>query len=1361
MAAPKRGAGAAVESGWGEAAQAMFRAAQAVSHPGGPTLFEDLVRALAENLRVSTVFAAVFADDTRTRLRTLAAVVDGKLLRNFDYPLAGSPCEKVVGHAFRYVPSGVAAEFPPGTIFGAKGMDSYAAFPLNDRADNPLGLLVAMDRQPIADVTLAEALLKIFAGRLVGEIEHGRAGEALRAAALAVSSAGSASVFAELVRYLAAILGVEIAFIARHDAADPGSLRMLAMFSDGRIETDIRYAIAGTPCETVLGRTFRAYQQGLQQCFPDDEDARVHGTQSYAGHPLTALDGTPLGIVSVASRRPLRQLEQVESILKIFAVRAAAEVERLAASEALQHAAASYRTIFEAAEDGIFIHDWESGDILEANGKACEMYGCEGDELRRRPVADIASGIEPYTAAGVLHHLGLAKLGRCPPIEWQRRRKDGSLHWDEVRMKPALIDGRPHVLAFMRDVTERRATLDALALREEQYRAIFETSSDGFILWDENLQVVDANPAARRLYGYRPEQFRRPGFPAELPDAYVQERLDMVRRAMAGATVQVETRSLRADGSWFDVDLRVMPFRHRGQPHVLAIARDITERRERERALLRSEARLRATVDAAFDCVIGMDGEGRIVEFNAAAERDFGYRREEVIGQPLDLIIPERLREAHHLGLQQFQLGDADKRVGRLVETSAVRADGTEIPVEVAIGAARVPEGTIFVGHLRDITERRRAHQALLDSEAQYRGIFNASADALVLRDADFRIVDVNATYEAMSGNTRAEVLGVDRVLANPPAVKEKIRALHVRALAGEPVTLQTQLVRRDGTRYELELRGLPILHRGQPHVLYIGRDITDGKRAEQALRDSEEQYRAIFNASADALLLRDAAYRAVDVNPAYLALTGLGREAVLGADVALALQDPTLQQRHRDRHRAILAGESMRFEVAGMRPDGALFQAEVTGIPLQYRGQPHVLYAARDITERHAAEARRAELERQLRQAQKMEAIGQLTGGIAHDFNNILTSVIGYLVLGQERAETIGDAPLQRQLGQAHLAAQRARDLIAQMLAFARRQRSERHTLSVVPLVRQALQLLRATLPSSVAVDFSGAPGGEDALLVAADPVQMEQVLFNLCINARDAIQGPGLIRVRVGEVGGGWHCASCRARVDSGCWVELSVADDGSGMPPELVERIFEPFTSTKEAGRGSGMGLAMVHGIVHDHEGHVVVETEQGRGSVFRVMLPASGAAATAVRDVRPPEVVRGRARPLAGRVLLVEDERMVGDFMVELLGGWGLEVTWQREPLAALAWLEDEANAADALITDHTMPQMSGLQLARRAAELRPALPVLLYTGNGAEIEADELRRHAVRALLRKPVDAVALRELLQRWLQESGRSLQPV
>ncbi|MDM0082721.1 PAS domain S-box protein [Variovorax sp. J31P179] len=1107
MAAPDRRHRATDTPAWTDAAEAMYRAARAVAGAHGPGTMAALVQELAQILGVATVFVAVFTDGSRSTLRTLAAVLDGKILRNFDYPLQGSPCAQVVGRAFRFVASGVAREFPPGTMFAAKAMDSYAAFPLNDSDGRPLGLLVAMDPRPIEDAVLAEALLKIFASRLIAEIERSSADEALRAAALAVSAASGRSVFAELARYLATILDVEMAFISRHQSDDDASLHMLAMVSDGEVREGYRYPIQGTPCEYVLGQRFCVYPSNLHTLFALDQDDRLLGAEGYAGLPLNDAHGRPLGTIGIVSRHALTNIERIESMLRIFAGRAAAEIEQLGAREALQRSEASYRAIFEASEDAVFILDWSSGEILDANPKACEAYGCSRDELCRLSLADLRSGEAPYTAEQGLAHMQLAKLGRCPPFEWHRRSPDGALRWDEVRLKPAMIDGRHHVVAFTRDITERKEALAALAA-----------------------------------------------------------------------------------------------------------------------------------------------------------------------------------------------------------------------------------------------------------SEAQYRGIFNASADALVLRAANFAIVDANATYERMSGFRLSEVLGVDRVLANPPEIMATIRALHDQALAGEPVRLETELLRRDGERYDLELRGVPVLHRGEPHVLYIGRDMTQSKRAERALRNSEEQYRAIFNASADGLVVRDAGYRAVDVNPAYLAMSGYTRDEVLSATRVLTQPDPALQQRHRAQHADILAGRPVRFEVPGVRKDGSPFYLEVSGMPLTYRGEPHVLYAARDITQRKAAEGERERLEAQLRQAQKMEAIGQLTGGIAHDFNNILTSVIGYLVLGQERAETLGDARLQRQLGQAQLAAQRARELIAQMLAFARRQRGQRRTLALGPLVDQTLQLLRATLPASVSLDFATPPAaGGDALLVAADAVQLEQVLFNLCINARDAITGSGWIRVRLGRRGGAWTCASCRAHVDAGHWVEVSVADSGGGIAPDLLERIFEPFTSSKEVGRGSGMGLAMVHGIVHDHGGHVLVETAPGAGSVFRVLLPpATGAAPDA--PGAPDVPATGEA--LCARVMVVDDEVMVGDFMVELLSGWGLEVVLQRSPLDALSWLEDSSQPLDLLITDQTMPQLDGLQLAQRASGLRPHLPVLLYTGNADGIDEAAARRHGVCGVLHKPIDNQALHALMKACLDKARRGLCP-
>jgi PAS domain S-box-containing protein len=757
--------------------------------------------------------------------------------------------------------------------------------------------------------------------------------------------------------------------------------------------------------------------------------------------------------------------------------------------------------------------------------------------------------------------------------------------------------------------------------REGQYRAIFEGSQDGLYLWDEQLRIVDVNPAGLSLYGYTRDELIGQTYPETMPGDYVRERLDMVRRALAGQSTHVETTVLRPNGTSFEADLRVMPFVQDGRPHALAV--------------------------------------------------------------------------------------------------------------------------------LRDISERNRRKRELQNSEEQYRAIFNSSLDAMVLRAADFSIVDVNDTYEAMTGFSRSEVVGVARLVANPQEVGPTIRALHDQALAGATVRLETQLLRRDGYRYELELRGVPILHRGQPHVLYIGRDITQAKRAEQALRASEEHYRVIFNASADALVLRDLDFRAVEVNPAYLAMTGYSRDEVMAADGVLTLSDDEVRMRLRADHLQAIVGHELRFEISGARKDGSPLQAEVRATPMSYGGRPHVLYALRDITERLAAEVRRTELERQLRQAQKMEAIGQLTGGLAHDFNNILTSVLGYIDMARERPASAMDAALGRELAQARLAAERAREHVAQLLAFSRPRRGERRLLTPAHITADVLQLLRPNLPSSIAVESDATAAGVPP--VFADPVQFQQVLLNLCINARDAIGERGTIRLRIRESAGRGHCASCSHPLEGSRWVAFEVADNGAGITREVLDRMFEPFFTTKEVGRGTGMGLAMVHGIVHDHGGHIQVTTVPGSGSSFQVLMPVPPADASGTGCASEALAEAPSLPQLKGRVLLVEDEAIVSGFMQDLLGAWGLEVVLESDPLAAARRLSAHDEPFSLLLTDHTMPGMTGLALARHARAYRPTLPVLLYTGNAFNISEHELAANGVTRLLRKPIDCAALRSMLSQLL----------
>ncbi|MCL4802070.1 MAG: PAS domain S-box protein, partial [Burkholderiales bacterium] len=1286
---------------------AMRRAALAVSAGGGDGGLQRLVAALAEILEVDVAMVAVFTDPERTQMRTLAAVLDGRQLRSYDYALADSPCAGLIGRDFRFVESGARHEMRPGTIYHAKGLDSYAAYSLADSAGTPLGLIAVMGRKPLQEAERVEAMLKIFAVRAAAEIERSRAEEALRSAALAVSGAVGERVFAELVRALAAILDVEVAFIALPASADPSRLRMLAFHVDGRLVDEFEYPMAGTPCETVIGQAYRAYPSRLGELFPLDEQFRRMGVESYAGLPLFDAHGAPVGILSVVSRKPLAHPERAEAMLKIFAARAVAEIERMHADAALRSAEASYRAIFESAEDPIFVHDWDTGAVVDVNSKACEVYGYSYDELKRITLDQVSAGEHPYTVEEAARWIERAKSEGTVTFEWHRKNRDGSLHWDEVRLKSAVIGGRRRVLAFVREITERKLAEERLRASEEQYRAIFNASDDALVLWDSSLRRVDVNPAYERIYGFTREEVVGGAYAANLPPQYAEERLALVRRTLAGESCQAELESMRKDGERIRVEVRTVPILHRGEPHVLAISRDVTERRRAEAAMRASEEQYRTIFNASVDGMLLWDAAHRIVDVNEAFLAMHGYRRDELVGETRPVFIPDDLQAQCETLLPEILAGNPCH-----IEARSRRKDGAEFDVEIHGIPMRYRGQPHVLVILRDVTARRAAEEGLRASEERYRLLFEMESDAILLVDVDtLALLDANRAATELYGYGRDELL---RMKATEISVEpEETRAAIHQHTGTVRIPLRYHR-RKDDTVFPVEISSNLLELGGRRILLAAIRDITERKRAEQKLRQSEERYRLLFEMESDAIVVVDVeTQQYLDVNRAAVELYGYSREEMLALKATELSAEP-------EETGAILRTGGARAEVGVHRiplrhhrkKDGTVFPVEITANFFNLDGRRIGVAAIRDITERRRAEQDRDRLEAQLRQAQKMEAIGHLTGGIAHDFNNILTSILGYVVLGEERQSELGDAKLGRYLAQARSAAQRARDLIQQMLTFSRGQRGERSVLALPPLVKESVKLLRSTLPASIELE-TDLP--RDVPPVMLDPVQIEQVLLNLCINARDAMGGVGQIKVGVSLVEAPEAtCASCRQQV-SGRLVELAIEDTGPGIAPDVLERMFEPFFTTKDVGRGSGMGLAMVHGIVHDHGGHIVVDSAPGRGAVFRLRFaPADAAASRGARRAAPDADAAMRRRPrLSGRVLVVDDEQMVGEFMAELLGNWGLEVTVKRNPVEAESWLARDPQCVDLVLTDQTMPKLTGLELAGRLTLMRPDLPVILY------------------------------------------------
>lgn len=390
------------------------------------------------------------------------------------------------------------------------------------------------------------------------------------------------------------------------------------------------------------------------------------------------------------------------------------------------------------------------------------------------------------------------------------------------------------------------------------------------------------------------------------------------------------------------------------------------------------------------------------------------------------------------------------------------------------------------------------------------------------------------------------------------------------------------------------------------------------------------------------------------------------------------------------------------------------------------------------EIKEREEAEAERERLRRELDQTHKMEALGQLTGGIAHDFNNILGVILGYSeLLDRQIEDDAVPKGCEAYLGNVIKASLRARDLVSQMLTFSRSDAQDARLIDLVPHINDQITMLRSIIPSSVEIDFEHE---EDLPCISIDPSKFQQLLMNLSVNARDAMEGVGTLTIRAG-----WarrmdiECTACHARV-TGDWICISVGDTGSGIPDDVMQHLFEPFFTTKEVGKGTGMGLSVLHGIVRGHGGHTLVETEEGVGTTFRILLPP--ARGECAEPSEPKISLADLPRGDGFEVMVVDDETALASLVGDLLRLHGYTVAVQTDSRDALALFEENPARFDLLITDQTMPGLTGVELAKCMRHARPSLPVILCTGYSEHVNADDVRKLTM-CYLAKPVDAHSL------------------
>jgi PAS domain S-box-containing protein len=734
-----------------------------------------------------------------------------------------------------------------------------------------------------------------------------------------------------------------------------------------------------------------------------------------------------------------------------------------------------------------------------------------------------------------------------------------------------------------------------------------------------------------------------------------------------------------------------------------ALEREVQEHRRTEAARDHYAARERifsAAVESSSDSVVTYSLDGIISGWNPAAERLYGYTAAETVGRNIDsLVPPDRLGETHEI-LRRTGCGEAVEPF----ETVRSRKDGSAVEISLAASPIKAPSGAIIGASTtaRDISESRRTQQALRQQIEERRRIFETSQDLILVTDPRGVVVQVSPSSQAILGYAPEEMIGhsaINFILGEDlDNTREEMRA----ARRGQHTrNFDSRYVHRDGRIVTLSWMGTwsePVKRH-----FFIGRDMTESRRAQDALRESEQLARGIIDTALDAFVQIDESGSILNWNWQAEKIFGWPRQDALGKNlIELIIAGTDRNDLAAALQRFLRSGQDQilgrRREMMARRRDGKEFRAELSVTALKTREGFVFNGFFRDLTDKIAAEDR-------IRQAEKMEAVGQLTGGIAHDFNNILTVITGTIEILAEAVEK--EPQLSAITTMIDEAASRGAELTQHLLAFARKQPLQPREIDVNTLVIDTAKLLRPTLGEQIeiALVFEN-----ETCFATVDPNQLATAILNLALNARDAMPDGGKLILETGSVYLDDNYASQHGDVGPGRYALIAVSDTGTGISAAIIDKVFNPFFTSKGPGKGTGLGLSMVYGFVKQSAGHVKIYSEEGHGTTIRMYLPP-GIGATVAADIDAPTVTQGGHET----ILVVEDDKLVRDYVLTQLRSLGY-VTLEAANGAEAVALVDAGHPFDLLFTDVIMPgAMNGRQLADEIARRRPGLKVLFTSG----------------------------------------------
>ncbi len=1008
--------------------------------------------------------------------------------------------------------------------------------------------------------------------------------------------------------------------------------------------------------------------------------------------------------------------------------------------QVLRESEEQYRSLVEAAQDAIFTLT-PAGRIASLNSAFETLTGWPRDAWLDEPFTPLVDAQSLPVAEAMLARV---QKGERPPVfELEIISRTGKLLTAQISATPQIRDGQVvGILGIARDMTDRRHAESAMQESERRLRDLYDNSPDAIFVEDLHGNILDVNQAACRLHGLRREQLVGANAIDLVPPEHRETALREFAKLASADLSHAEGYSLRGDGVSVPVELATSQIQYNGQPALLLHVRDITERKLAEAHIQQKSSELGAVLRALPDTFLRLEADGKILDAHASNQCQLPSPTAELTGKCIAEVFSPPIAQRWHQSIEE---------VGRTKELVTLEyACGTVADEELfEARLSALPNGQV-VALIRNITERKHTEMTLREGEQRYRAVVEQSADGIYMVDsASKKVVESNAAFRRMLGFAPEETFDLtiyDFVVDERSNIDARLAELTV---DHQPINTERRYRRRDGTFLIVSVTASVISYSGRNLVCTLVRDITERKRTEQALQESEELFRSLSGCSPLGIFLTDVHGRCIYSNPQCRAIFNTSLMESLGEGWMRCVHPDDHERVHHEWEATVREGREHSSEFRLQGPDGKLIWVHLRSSRMvsdkgDLRGN---VATVENITERKQAEQSLMETNRRLEtvleqlkatqaqvvQQERLSALGTMASGIAHDFNNALAAILGFSELLLHRPELLDDREkTRRYLSMMNTAAKDAGTVVSRLREFYRH-REEGEVFAAVDLRHLVEQAVSLTQPHWQAqAQANGITVKVQTELQTVPPVagnsaELREALTNLIINAVDAMPQGGVLTLRT--------------YVDDGQSL-ITIADTGTGMTEEVRQHCFEPFFSTKGT-RGTGLGLAMVYGIIHRHRGDIHIESAVGKGTTFIIRLPQA--------DPRPEAEEAGPEAVLHGalRILLIDDEEMVRNVLADLLHSEGHAVQVASDGRDGLA--KFHKGQYDVVFVDRAMPGMSGDQVAASIKSIKQAMPVILLTGFGSLMNSAGEKPDGVDFVVAKPATIADLRAALVRAL----------